>query len=609
MPPLSFKIGDLHAAYAAGLAPDMVIDTALQRLRAAADPGIFLHLESRDAMRAAAASLGPFDPSARPLWGVRFAVKDNIDVAGVPTTAACPAFAYVPEADAPAVALIKGAGAIFVGKTNLDQFATGLVGVRTPYPVPRNALDERLVPGGSSSGSAVATARGIVSFALGSDTAGSGRVPAALNGIVGLKPSLGAISTRGMVPACRTLDCVSIFAGNVADAWRVLSVAAGYDRADPYSRRRDVLTSPAAGSAPEVGVPSAATIRFFGDGLQEAVFAETVLQLQAQGIRCREIDFGPLFAVADMLYEGAWVAERLAAVADFMAHHHDALHPVTRTIIGGAGRLSAVDAFNGFYRLQGLKREVEALLDGIDLLMVPTVPTVCTLADLAADPIGPNARLGTYTNFVNLLDMCGIAVPAGRRADGLPGSVTLLARGGQDRLAAEVAQRLEANGSSLTTGRPAVAPRAAAAPGAAAADAARPDRLEIAVVGAHLSGMALNHELTALDGRLVRRTETAAEYSLFALPGAGPARPGLLRVGESDGAAIEIEVWSLAPAAFAAFVAAIRAPLGIGTVRLADGTAVQGFLVEAIAVKGAQNITRFGGWRRYVASLAHTAAS
>ncbi|WP_238123573.1 MULTISPECIES: allophanate hydrolase [unclassified Xanthobacter] len=576
-----FTIPALHAAYAAGTPVEATIDTLLARHSAASDPGIFLNMESRENLIAQARALGPFDPVAKPLWGIPFAVKDNIDVAGVPTTAACPDFAYVPDTDAPVVARLKAAGGLYVGKTNLDQFATGLVGLRTPYPVPLNAVDPALVPGGSSSGSAVATARRIVSFALGTDTAGSGRVPAALNNIVGLKPSLGALSSRGAVPACRTLDCISVFAFDIADAWSVFDLVAAYDAADPFSRDRDVRGE----MAPQVvGIPSAGSIRFFGDDLQATAFAAAVAQVRATGVEVREVDFAPLYAVADMLYQGAWVAERLAAVAPFLKTHPNSLHPVTARIIEGARDLTAVDAFNGFYRLKALAREAEIALDGIDLLCVPTMPTFCTVKEVEADPIGPNARLGTYTNFVNLLDWCGIAVPCGSRADGRPGSITVLARGGGDRSAAAFAARV--------TGAPPLPPVRAPVS----------SDIELAVVGAHLSGMALNGELTRLGARLARTVRTAPDYALYLLPDTVPAKPGLLKVGPGAGAAIEVEVWTLPETGFARFVAAIPAPLGLGRIALEDGSRPQGFLVERYAVDAATDITAFGGWRAWCAA-------
>jgi len=571
----------LHAAYAAGLTPAAVVAAVFERLRAVDDPGIFLHLAAADELRAAAAALPPFDPGRFPLWGLVAAVKDNIDVAGMPTTAACPAFAYTAAADAQAVSLLREAGALILGKTNLDQFATGLVGVRTPYPVPRNALDPALVPGGSSSGSAVAVARGLASFALGTDTAGSGRVPAALNGIVGFKPSLGAVSTRGVVPACRTLDCVSVFATGVDDAWRVAAVLAAYDAADPYARRRPLRPWGALPAGLAVGVPDAASRRFFGDAAQEAAFARDLGALEALGCRVHPLDFTPFYAVAALLYEGAWLAERYVAVADLLTRRPDALHPTTAAIIAPAAQLSAARAFEDHYRMAALRRQIETTFESLDLLAVPSIPRLVTRAEVAADPLGPNRELGTYTNFANLLDLCALTLPTEARSDGGPASLTLLAQGGEDGRLVPLARALA--GATVAT-----------------ETATSGERLELAVVGAHLSGMALNHELRDAGGRLERRARTRPDYRLFALSGT-PAKPGLLRVGDREGGAIEVEVWSLDPAAFGCFVAAIPPPLAVGRLRLDDGSEPSGFLVEAAATTAAQDITAFGGWRRYCA--------
>lgn len=584
----AFDIAALHAAYAGGLSPAAIIAEAYRRTDAADDPGIFLHLRPQAEVLAEAEALPAFDPATHPLWGIPFAIKDNIDLAGAPTTAGCPAFAHTPDHDAFVVSLLRAAGAIPLGKTNLDQFATGLVGVRTPYPVPRNALDPALVPGGSSSGSAVAVARGLVSFALGTDTAGSGRVPAALNGIVGLKPTLGALSNAGVVPACRTLDTVSVFAGNVPDAWRVFAAMARLDPGDPFSR--PVAVPPLAAPPPHltIGVPDAATREFFGDAAQAASFGDTLARLAATGARIVELDFTPFYEVAAMLYDGAWVAERLSVIETLLAENPEAVHPVTRRIIGAGARLSAVDAFRGIHRLAALKRRAEPVLDRVDLLCVPSIPTFYTLADLEADPIGPNARLGTYTNFVNLLDLCGIAVPTVPRRDGRPGSVTLLARAGRDALTAALAAQIQHS--------PPVADAATTAPGP------MPGEIAIAVVGAHMSGLALNHELVARGGRFLAQGATAPRYRLHALAGGPPARPGLIRV-ERGGASVALEIWALPAAGFGDFVAAVPAPLAIGTLALSDGTAVKGFLVEPAGLEGAEDITGFGGWRAYLARL------
>jgi allophanate hydrolase len=599
MSELPFDLDSLHRAYAAGLSPQAVVDTVFQRIAAAADPGIFIHLAAPEALAREAAALGPFDPVAKPLWGIPFAVKDNIDVAGMPTTAACPAFAYQPAEDATVVALLRAAGALVVGKTNLDQFATGLVGVRTPYPVPRNAVDPALVPGGSSSGSAVATARGIVSFALGTDTAGSGRVPAGLNNLVGLKPTFGALSAQGMVPACKSIDCISIFALTVDDAYRVYSVAARHDARDSYSRAIAVPPLGARPPALTVGVPARGDRRFFGDTAMEAGYDAALAQLEAMGCTQKELPFTDFYAAAALLYEGPFVAERFAAVGEFMATHEDALHPVTRTIIAGARKFSAADAFNGLYALQALRARLAPVIASVDLICVPTAPSHYSLAAVAAEPVAANSRLGTYTNFVNLLDMCGIAVPCGPLPKRPSMSVTLLAPAGQDARVAALGRDLHAAShlSLGATGWP-LPPRATTP--------ARDDTaIEIAVVGAHLSGMPLNRELTGIGATFRRAARTVSGYRLYALAGQQPPKPGLVRDAAGTGA-IEVEVWGLPPDAFGRFVAAIPAPLCVGTVRLADGTAPKGFLVEAAGLAGATDITATGGWRRYMAGASAT---
>jgi allophanate hydrolase len=453
---IGFTIPELQAAYASGVSAAAVIDQVFAGIEAAEDPGIFITLLGKEAILAAVQALPSFDPAAFPLWGVPFAVKDNIDVAGMPTTCACPAFAHRPDETAPAVERLLAAGAICVGKTNLDQFATGLVGIRTPYPVPRNAIDPSLVPGGSSSGSAVAVARGLVSFALGTDTAGSGRVPAALNNIIGLKPSCGAVSTRGVVPACRSLDCVSVFAGTVGDAWQVLEILAGYDPEDPFSRPLElgVLSGP-----PDLrlGVPNPAGLEFFGDGAAADAFARARDVLEILGASLCEIDMQPFFEAASLLYDGPWIAERRAALQGFMADHADDMLPVTRAIVESADRFSAADAFSAIYKLAALRRATEPVWKKISALAVPSVPCAPQLASLAADPIGPNSRLGTYTNFVNLLDLAALAVPGPWRPDSRPAGVTFIGPHGSDARLASIGHAFHVS-SGVTigaTGRPA----------------------------------------------------------------------------------------------------------------------------------------------------------
>jgi allophanate hydrolase len=595
-------IRDYHDAYRAGsLTPTQVGEDFFRRHEALGDSTVFITLRSRAELLAdshglerSALSSPQFDPT-QPLYGIPVAVKDNIDVAGLPTTAACPDFAYTPSRDATVVARLRAAGALIVGKTNLDQFASGLAGVRSPYGIPRNVVDASLVPGGSSSGSAVAVAAGLVPIALGTDTAGSGRVPAGMNGIVGLKPTFGAVSTCGVVPACRSLDCVSVFARTVADAYATYMAIAGFDEADSFSR--PVVARPLGTLPPfiRLGIPQAASRRFAGDGAAEAAFDATVAAAARLGAKLRQIDLAPMFDVARLLYEGPWVAERYQAIRAFIEHSPSSLHPITRQIIERAKDYSAADAFGGFYRLTELRRACEPIWREVDMLLLPTFPRPKTLSELSADPIGANSEFGTYTNFVNLLDLCALAVPGTRRADGLPGGVTLIARTGQDALIAEFGARLHDHVTERV-GRPARGP---ATP--LVQRAAEPD-IEIVAVGAHMSGMPLNGELLAHEARFLRVASTVPDYRLFALPGGPPHRPGLLRVEEGKGAKIEVEVWALPPTPLARFIATIPSPLTIGTIRLADGTSPKGFLVESAATRGAEDISSHGGWRSFVAS-------
>lgn len=596
MTDIAMTIPDLHAAYARGVSPEQIIAQVYTRLREVDDPCIFLSMASEADAQAAAAALGPYDP-AKPLWGVPFAVKDNIDVAGYETTAACPAYAYTPTQDAFVVAKLREAGAIFIGKTNLDQFATGLVGVRTPYGAPRNSIDPEIVPGGSSGGSGVAVGHGIVAFSLGTDTAGSGRVPAALNNIIGLKPTLGALSATGVVPACRSVETVSIFALTVADAYTAFTVACAYDAADAYARHISAPPLAAPKSAPVIGIPSRDSIRFSGDAVQEASFNAAVDLLRGQGAEIREIDFTPLYDVADMLYEGAWVAERYTVIEDLLHTDPEAILPVTRQVICKAEALSAADAFRGMYRLKELSRIAETALEGLDMLCVPTIPTFHTVAELEADPIGPNSNFGTYTNFVNLLDMCGIAVPVPARSDGRPGSVTLLAAAGKDADIAASGLALEAAGKRNlgAMGWP--------FNGTPTLEAAATDGLILAVCGAHMHGLPLNHQLTERGATYHGAATTTDSYRFYALAGDPPARPGLVKGTPGSGASIAVELWSLPFEKVGGFLEAIPAPLGIGTVDLSDGRQVKGFICEAEAVADGTDITQSGDWRRYLAQL------
>ncbi len=575
------------------------IERTYQRIEDAADPAIFISLRDKADLLAEAELLRANASAGLPLYGIPVAVKDNIDVAGLPTTAACPAFAYTPERDAAAVARLRAAGALVIGKTNLDQFATGLVGARSPYGIPRNALLADLVPGGSSSGSAVAVARGIVPLALGTDTAGSGRIPAGLNNIVGLKPSLGLVPATGVVPACRSLDTVSVFALTASDAFAALRIIAGFDEADAFSRSLPLGSLAALPAGLRVGIPREADRLFFGDRAAASAFADAMRLMRSLGATLVDTDLTPFFETASLLYHGPWIAERLAAVGDFIAAHPGAVHPITDAIISQASTRSAADAFKGLYRLRELKREADRHLAGIDVLMVPTMPMLVTLSELEADPIGLNTRLGTYTNFVNLLDLAGLAVPAALGADRRPFGVTLLAPAGRDAELASLGAAFHA-----ATELPLGALGTPQPPLSLSPLALRGGEIGIAVVGAHLSAMPLNHELQALNARFLEEAVTAPDYRLFALENLSPAKPALLRVAPGGGSPIAVEIWALGAAEFGRFVAAVPPPLSIGTLTLADGRQVKGFLGEAEAVRDARDISAFGGWRAYVAAKA-----
>ena len=565
-------VAALRRAYAEGsLQPRDVACEALRRA-AAADPAVWVHRLDPAAVLRYVDRLEGLDLDTAPLWGVPFAIKDNIDLADAPTTAGCPGYAYAPERSAAVVERLLAAGAVPVGKTNLDQFATGLVGTRSPYGAVPNAIDPSYVAGGSSSGSAVAVAHGIVPFALGTDTAGSGRVPAAFNGLVGFKPTRGWWSTRGVVPACRTLDCVSVFARTVADARAVAEVAGGFDAEDPLSRRLEFAGFDAADA--RFGYLAPERLPWFDDTAYAELYADCVSGLP--GVP-RSVDPEPFLATGRLLYEGPWLAERVAAVGDFVEAHPDAVHPVTRNVIEGGRTLDAADCFRAQYRLAALRREAEAAFADIDVLVAPTAPTHYTLAEVEADPLGTNARLGTFTNCVNLLDLCAVAVPAGTTPGGLPFGVTLLAPAGHDHALL----------------RAAAAFRDEDVPDA---DEPLPGMIHLAVCGAHMAGQALNGELTRRGAWRVAAIRTAPRYRLFALPDG--KRPALVRA-ESGGAPIEIEVWSVPTGEVGGFLATVDQPLALGSVELEDGRWVHGFVGDADAASGAVDITRFGGWRAY----------
>ncbi len=554
-------------------------------------PGVWIHLCPDAAWAAQLAVLearlaeAPDAAERRrryPLLGVPFAVKDNIDIAGAPTTAACPAFEHRAAHSATVVQRLLDAGALWLGKTNLDQFATGLVGTRSPYGRPASVADATRISGGSSAGSAVAVARGFVAFALGTDTAGSGRVPAGFNGLVGLKPTPGRVGTAGVLPACRTLDCVSIFAHSVDDAAQVLAVIEGDDPADDYSA---FVPGPARlPAALRLGVPRHAELDAAVG--YDVAWQQALAHARALGHETVEINFTPLHEVAALLYEGPWVAERHAACRTLFDQQPEALDATVRSVIGRALGYSATDTFAALYRLQALRRALAPLWDGVDALLVPTAPTHPRFADVDADPVGVNTQLGTYTNFVNLLGWCALAVPGGRTAAGLPFGVTFIGRGGHDAALLHMARAWLGEPAAPAGPTPAVQAT-----------------LPLAVVGAHLSGLPLNGQLRERGALLREATTTAPDYRLYALPGTTPPKPGLQRVA-AGGAAIVVEVWEMPLAEVGGFLALIPPPLGLGSVQLADGRHVHGFLCEAHALAGAQDITAFGGWRAFLQSRA-----
>jgi allophanate hydrolase len=537
-----------------------------------------------------------------PLYGIPFAVKDNIDVAGWPTTAGCPGFTYAAQQDATVVRRLREAGAIVVGKTNLDQFATGLSGTRSPYgPVP-NTFRPEYISGGSSAGSASVVARGIVPFALGTDTAGSGRVPAGLNNIVGLKPTCGWLPTTGVVPACRSLDCVSILALTVGDAEQVAAIAAGYDATDAYSRLSSTCAPLGFSDRPRFGVPREP--EFFGDREAAMAFQRTLNMLHEMGAEVIPVDFAPFSALADLLYDGPWVAERFDAVESLWKRSPEAIHPVVRSIVEGAARFSAADTFKAEYRRAELTHLIGRVMAGVDAFIVPTVPGMFTIEQVLADSVTLNARLGIYTNFANLADLCALALPAGMRGDGLPAGVTLLAPAWHDRALASFGRRWERHLAKKDQGATLGATGKACSAVAESTGAPPLNAIRLAVVGAHLRGMPLNHQLTSRGAAFVEITKTAAEYRLFALSHSVPPKPGLARVPATEnGSSVAVELWDIPVCNFGSFTAEVPPPLGLGNVTLLDGRIVKGFICEPYALTDAQDITSFGGWRAYLESL------
>ena len=576
------SVAELRRAYRTGdTTPERVLEGIYARIRSEGERPIWITTVDRNSAVARARAID----LSLPLGGVPFAVKDTFDVAGMPTTAACPAFTRVATATAPAVQRLLDAGAILVGKTNLDQFATGLVGTRSPYGVCRNPFDARFISGGSSSGSAVATATGLCAFALGTDTAGSGRVPAAFNDLFGVKPTRGLISYAGVVPACRSLDCVSIFTTTAADGADVWRLAKGPDPGDPYSRVIPTGgdAAPWLAGAFRVGVPASSQLEFFGDAEAARLYAEAVTRLEAAGGVITPIDFSPFREASGLLYAGSWVAERFAAVGDFIASHLDQVNPVVAGIIQNAANYSAADAYRCAYRLQDLIAAASCEWGRMDVLLLPTAATIYTVEQIERDPLALNFNLGLYTHFVNLMDLAAVSVPAGFRANGLPFGVSLIGPAFSDEALLAVAAKL--SGEPADVGPP-------------------PGTVLVAVVGAHLRGQPLNHQLLERGARFVRQCRTSREYRLFALANTTPPKPGMLRDPAFIGPGMVVEVWAVPEDEFGAFVARVPPPLTIGSVSLDDGSSVKGFLCESSAIPMSDEITSFGAWTEYLESLA-----
>lgn len=591
---ISFDITTLREGYLAGTftVSDIVRET-LARINSG-DSKIWISIETEERLLAQAAALDSKSPAELPLYGIPFAVKDNIDVANLPTTAACPDYRYFAESDSTVVAQLRAAGAIPIGKTNLDQFATGLVGVRSPYGVPGNAFNPDYIPGGSSSGSAVSVALGQVSFSLGTDTAGSGRVPACFNNLVGLKPSRGLLSNTGLVPACKSLDCISIFALNAADAQTALHSAAVYDPTDAYSRPEPKqLDTPrrAFREGMTFGVPSPEQLQFFGDEDYLNLYLEAVARLESLGFKKQVIDFSPFIAAARLLYEGPWVAERYWAIQELIKEAPDSLHPITRAIIEKGIDGTAVDAFDAAYKLQAFRQQTQPLWDEVDFLATPTAGTHYTIAQVEAEPIKLNSNLGYYTNFMNLLDLASVAVPTGFTPKKMPFGITVIAPAFHDEKLLTIADKLQ-QASDLPFGATEHKSYSELLP-------PRTESLPIAVCGAHMSGLPLNKQLTELGATFNRKTTTSADYRLFALPNTTPPKPGMTR-DSAKGAEIEVEIWDLPTTQWARFISQIQSPLGIGSIELHDGSFIKGFVCETWATISATEVTGLGSWRTHL---------
>jgi allophanate hydrolase len=582
---LSFDLFSLRNAYLDGTTTvSAVIQQTLARVKHFQDHNIWISLQAESTLMAQAKKLEALNPQDLPLYGIPFAVKDNIDYAGLPTTAACPGFSYLPAQSAFAVQKLIDAGALLIGKTNMDQFATGLTGTRSPEPygICKNAINPDYISGGSSSGSAVAVALNIVSFSLGTDTAGSGRVPAGFNNIVGLKPTRGLLSCSGVVPACKSLDCVSIFSQSIAEAEYLLDIVNAYDANDSYARNdRQLLDASIAATATlRFGVPKPEQLHYFGDPEGEILFAQTIAKLQTLG-DVVEIDFQPFLEAAALLYEGPWIAERYAGIRQFIESHPEQLHPVIMDVLSGAKDKNAIAAFDALHRLQQFKRETATVLQSLSCVVVPTAPRIYQIDDVLAAPIRLNSNLGYYTNYMNLLDLSALAIPASFYSNQLPFGITLFSTALADARLLAIAKRFTANGQTEITA------------------SSQSGYQRIAVCGAHMHGLPLNPQLLELGARFYATTRTAAKYQLYALAIAPPERPGLVR-DDNQGQSIALEIWELPKENWARFISNIKSPLCIGSVEMEDGSWEYGFLCEPYPLGKSVDITAFGGWRNYL---------
>jgi allophanate hydrolase len=600
----NLSIAALHSAYAENrLTPHTVMANIRAHAGEYQDHNIWIHLLSESEQAGYLSALANKDRASCPLWGIPFAIKDNIDLAGITTTAGCKEFAYTPNQSAHVVQQLIDAGAIPVGKTNLDQFATGLNGTRSPWGACKNSFNADYISGGSSSGSAVSVALGLASFSLGTDTAGSGRVPACFNNLIGLKPSRGLLSNSGLVPACRSLDCITIFANASDDANSVLSIAEGFDNRDAYSRANPYLNQSRqygvrAGPL-KVGIIPAAQLNFFNDDAYALAYQKTLEQLKQEGFEFIEIDYAPFAEAAKLLYEGPWVAERYLATQPLIDDNPGAIFPVVRDIIAKGKDPKATDLFRAEYRLNALKQICDQQLAALDCLLTPTAGTCFTIEEMLAEPILRNSQLGYYTNFMNLLDMASIAVPTQITAKGLPFGITLVGPTFSDRALLSIANRIHAS-ANLPMGASTMPLSASSASAIGATD-----RIDVLVCGAHLEGLPLNWQLTERSAVLKSKTKTAAIYRMYALAGGPPFRPGLI-LDEDQGQAIEVEIWSIPADQFGSFVNGIPSPLGIGKVRVADGSVVSGFICEPFGLAGAKEITAYGGWKAYIKEVVNT---